>query len=68
MGLRKEITRGELVRALGVHVKAGGGYAALNMFGYPSISGRDSSGRPFKLNGETDDNYICLDVEVEETS
>lgn len=65
---KREITRGELVQVLGmigIHVKAGGGCGALHMFGYPSILGRDSSGRPFKLNGETDDNYICLDVEVE---
>ncbi len=66
--MTRKITRKELIKALesiGVHVAQGKGKAAYQQFGHASIVGLDMRGEHIKLNGESNDSYICLIVEVQ---
>ena len=65
--MKREVTRSELVKALsliGINVESGKGIEAMHRFNGASMVAVDMYGNHRKMNGESNDSYVCLIVET----
>lgn len=67
--MKREITRAELKKALssiGIEVADGHGVEAMHRFSRASMVAVDMWGHHCKMNGESNDSYVCLIVETKD--